>query len=395
MAVYPRQRLNLEFKDFLWLFQNLFRKNSIMDDDLSFLEKLQQKFKTKNIVLTPSATYSFYKILSFLNVGPKTQVVLPANIYPSFPKIVKLLGAEPIFIEMDEKTLNLDYNDLKKKDITGKIVLVPIHYGILPENIEQILEFLKEHNCKIIIDSVQYFQHDDLLLNNGDVIIYSFSRAKDLDLLGGGAVISKSKKLIRYFSKSLEKNQLPTKISLLKDILKYCYIYFFTNKIIFPVFTYPLLLLNSFIKKDAVASTPSILFKENSLNLKMLESSTKMCNLQFWLGNRKLEDIGLRIRKRTKIAKNFYDFINKNANTVSVPKIYDGNFYTFPIISKDPGLRKRLLFHGIDTNNSFLKDCSKQSSNIFSRVIHVPIYGFRKREYKKFKKNILKSLNYS
>ncbi len=395
MAVYPRQRINLEFADFGFIIGNLLMKGSTKDDEQDFLRLLRRRFGTENMLLTPSATHSFYRIMGFYNVGSGDRVFLPANVYPSFPEIIRLMGATPVFIEMNKDTLNLDYDDLAKKDISGNIVLVPIHYGILPTDIGKIISLLKEKNSRMIFDSVQYFHPDDLVLKNADAVIYSFGRAKDLDLLGGGAVIAGSSRMKDYISESLKRCTAPSRFSLLADMLKYFYMYFFTSRPVFPVVTYPLLLLNSVIGKDAVGSTPELLFGKKGLDLASLGSARKMCNLQFRLGKRKLRQAEERIRHRRLLGSELHGFVKKNAKNVSVPNISDGIFYTFPIISRAKGLRKRLLFNGIDTHESFLLDCTGKSEELFSKVLHVPIYCFSEAEFSSFRKRFVKSLSNS
>jgi len=393
MTVYPRQKLNFNLQDFFWLFFKLLNKNAIKDNDPCLLEQLKNHFGTNNLILTPSATYSFYKILKFLGINTGDSVILPAKVYPDFSKIISSMGAKCTFIEIDPATLNLDYKDIVKKDASGKIVVLPIHYGLVPKNIKKIVVLLKKKKCKIIFDSVQYFFPDKFLIQNGDALIYSFSRAKDLDLMGGGLIISKSKKLLDYINNESSRNLCPSRFYLLKNILRYFYMYFFTNKIIFPLVTFPLLLINSCFNKEIIASTPNKLFAPKKLALGSLNSSYRMCNLQFWFGVRKLPSTASLIKRRSMLGNDFYDFVSKNVKEISVPAVFRSIYYTFPIISRDKNLAKKLLRKGIDTKPSFLQDCSRQSLELFGKVIHIPMYSRGKKDLTRFKKNFIKCIN--
>jgi UDP-2-acetamido-2-deoxy-ribo-hexuluronate aminotransferase len=116
-------------------------------------------------------------------------------------EIIALLGAKPVFVDIDEKTYNIDANKIEEK-ITPKtkgIIAVSL-YG-QPADMDEINKIAKKHNLKVIIDGAQSFgaiYKEKSEVNYCDIYTTSFFPAKPLGCYGdGGAVLTNSDELAK------------------------------------------------------------------------------------------------------------------------------------------------------------------------------------------------------
>ncbi|MCF2873632.1 MULTISPECIES: pyridoxal phosphate-dependent aminotransferase [unclassified Tenacibaculum] len=120
--------------------------------------------------------------MAFLNEGD--QVLIPNPGYPTYTSVTKLVGAEPIFYQLEENNNwqpNIDA--LEKLDLTNvKIMWVnyphmPTGTNALKETFEKLVAFGKKHEILIVNDNPYSF-----ILNNNPLSILQVNRAKDIAL---------------------------------------------------------------------------------------------------------------------------------------------------------------------------------------------------------------------
>ncbi|WP_420551571.1 pyridoxal phosphate-dependent aminotransferase [Tenacibaculum aiptasiae] len=120
--------------------------------------------------------------MAFLNEGD--QVLIPNPGYPTYTSVTKLVGAEPIFYQLEENNNwqpNIDA--LEKLDLTNvKIMWVnyphmPTGTNALKETFEKLVSFGKKHEILIVNDNPYSF-----ILNNNPLSILQVNGAKDIAL---------------------------------------------------------------------------------------------------------------------------------------------------------------------------------------------------------------------
>lgn len=93
--------------------------------------------------------------LALLAAGIKLgdEVIVPAFSYIATANVVELVGATPIFVDIDISTFNINVN-LIEKAITSKTkAIIPVHEFGLPADMDSILEIAKQHNLVVIEDA--------------------------------------------------------------------------------------------------------------------------------------------------------------------------------------------------------------------------------------------------
>jgi len=116
-------------------------------------------------------------------------------------EVIRLVGATPVFVDIDERTFNISPQKLEEKIIevlnSGKLhpkVIIPVDLFGLPADYDQILKIAEKYNLFVLEDAAQSFGGSVSGKRScafGDVSATSFFPAKPLGCYGdGGAVFT-------------------------------------------------------------------------------------------------------------------------------------------------------------------------------------------------------------
>src|SRR5688572_1971791 len=65
-----------------------------------------------------------------LGFKPGDEIILPVHTYVATAEVVALLGLIPVFVDVDEKTFNIDITAIERKITKKTVAIVPVHlYG--------------------------------------------------------------------------------------------------------------------------------------------------------------------------------------------------------------------------------------------------------------------------
>lgn len=167
------------------------------------VEKMLSKYlNIKQTVLTSSWTSGAICTLMALNIKKGDEVIIPASTFVATANVIELLGAKPIFIDIDPDTLLMDYNQTIKNITKRTKVIMPVHiYGNMFD-VKKLKSDLNKKNKKIYI--IEDCAHSiESKLDNwkpgaySDAAIFSFYATKNITCGEGGAVISNNQELIK------------------------------------------------------------------------------------------------------------------------------------------------------------------------------------------------------
>jgi dTDP-4-amino-4,6-dideoxygalactose transaminase len=147
------------------------------------------------------------------DIGPGDAVFVPDFTFIATAEVVALRGATPIFVDINERTFNMDANDLEKAilevidqgDLIPKVVIPVDLYG-LPADYPAIEKIAKKHNLLILEDAAQGFGGSidgKKTCSFGDAATTSFFPAKPLGCYGDGGAIFTNDKLLAEALSSL------------------------------------------------------------------------------------------------------------------------------------------------------------------------------------------------
>jgi len=139
-----------------------------------------------------SGTDALLVSLLALDIKSGDEVITVAHTWISTAEVIALLGAKPIFLDIEEETYNLDPN-LIEKHITNhtKAILVVSLYGQMPDY-NHINQIAAKYNLPVIEDGAQSFGATQNIKKSGSVTLLgctSFFPSKPLGGYGDGGAI--------------------------------------------------------------------------------------------------------------------------------------------------------------------------------------------------------------
>ena len=163
-----------------------------------FEQSLADYHDSKYCVVFNSGTSAGHAALLSLNLKPSSEIIVPSFTFIATANWPLMVGAKPIFSEIEEETLGMDPSYLNSIISKKTKVIMPIHYGGMPCKIIEIKKFAEQHKLTLIEDSAESIGStigNKKAGSFGDMSILSFAGNKVLTTGEGGAVIVNSKKL--------------------------------------------------------------------------------------------------------------------------------------------------------------------------------------------------------
>ena len=172
----------------------------IMGEEVQELElKLAEYVGRKYCITCANGTDALTIAAKALGIKQGDAVFVPSFTFYSTSEIVSLEGATPIFIDVDERTFNMDYKKLEKaikkvieeKKLTPKAI-IPVDLFGQPANFSEIEKIADKYNLSIIEDGAQGFGgsiNGKRACSFGNISTTSFFPAKPLGCYGDGGAI--------------------------------------------------------------------------------------------------------------------------------------------------------------------------------------------------------------
>ena len=147
----------------------------------------------KYCISTSSGTTALWVALKAAGVKAGDEVIIPAYTFIATASAVLMANAVPIFVDIDEKTLNID-PELIEDAITDKTkAIMPVHIAGNPADLDRICTIGKQHGIAIVEDAAQ--AHGAIW--NGKKVgaiglggIFSFQTSKNMTAGEGGTIVT-------------------------------------------------------------------------------------------------------------------------------------------------------------------------------------------------------------
>lgn len=157
------------------------------------LEKVIKELWGTTGIATSSGTISLKIALMCAGIKPGDEVIVPSLTFVSTAYAVNAVGAIPVFVDIDPKTLTIN-PDAVLESITSKTVaIIPVHlYGQMAD-MQRLLDIAQTYNLKIIEDCAQ--AHGATYNGNyagslGDFGCFSFYHGKNVGGLEDSGMIT-------------------------------------------------------------------------------------------------------------------------------------------------------------------------------------------------------------
>lgn len=148
-----------------------------------------------------SATAGLHLALEACGIRAGDEVITSVYTFTSTAEVIRYLGADPVFADIDERTLNISPESIEKAITPKTKAIMPVHVGGLPCDMDAILAIAKKHGLKVVEDAAHAFpvRYNGRMIGalDSDAAVYSFYATKTITTGEGGMVVTKNKDMVK------------------------------------------------------------------------------------------------------------------------------------------------------------------------------------------------------
>lgn len=153
----------------------------------------------KYVIGVNSGTDALFLALKAHGIGPAHEVITVANTAVPTVSAIRMTGAMPVFVDVQQDTHTLDPSLLERSINSRTIAILPVHLYGYPASMKEINRIAKKHGLIVIEDACQAHgakYGDQKVGTFGNAGCFSFYPTKNLGAFGdAGAVATNSKRI--------------------------------------------------------------------------------------------------------------------------------------------------------------------------------------------------------
>ena len=151
--------------------------------------------KTESSTFVTNATAGFEIAYKYANLKAGDEVIVPAITFVATMAYPLAIGCKLVFADVDPRTINMDPADVAKKITPKTKMIVPVHIGGYPVDLDPILALAKEHNLVVLEDAAHAFgamYKGKMIGTIGDFGAFSMHEVKNITSFGEGGILCTS-----------------------------------------------------------------------------------------------------------------------------------------------------------------------------------------------------------
>ena len=151
--------------------------------------------KTESSTFVTNATAGFEIAYKYANLKPGDEVIVPAITFVATMAYPLAIGCKLVFADVDPRTINMDPADVARKITPKTKMIVPVHIGGYPVDLDPILALAKEHNLVVLEDAAHAFgamYKGKMIGTIGDFGAFSMHEVKNITSFGEGGILCTS-----------------------------------------------------------------------------------------------------------------------------------------------------------------------------------------------------------
>ncbi len=154
----------------------------------------------KYTVALNSGTDALHVALRALNIGAGDEVITTAFTFVATAEAIGMVGAKPVFVDIDENTFNIDPKKIEAAITPKTKTIIPVHLYGQPCDMDAIMDIAHRHNLRVIEDCCQAIgalYKGKMVGTFGDIGCYSFYPTKNLGTMGDGGLCTVNSEELR------------------------------------------------------------------------------------------------------------------------------------------------------------------------------------------------------
>ncbi len=136
---------------------------------------------------------ALHLVMRALGIGPGDEVIVSSNTFIATLLAVTNVGANPVAVEPDPATHNLDASRVEAAITHRTKAILPTHLYGQPADLDPLLEIARRHGLKLVEDAAQAHgarYKGKRVGGHGDAVTWSFYPGKNLGALGDGGAVT-------------------------------------------------------------------------------------------------------------------------------------------------------------------------------------------------------------
>ena len=154
----------------------------------------------RHCVAVNSGTSALHLTLMALGVKPGDEVIVPSFSFAATANVVRLVGAEPVFVDIDADTFCVNPDAVAAAITPRTVAIMPVHLYGHPAAMDRIMPIAQQHGLAVVEDAAQ--AHGAALGGTpagafGIAGCFSFYPTKNMHSLEGGMVTTNDAQVAR------------------------------------------------------------------------------------------------------------------------------------------------------------------------------------------------------
>jgi dTDP-4-amino-4,6-dideoxygalactose transaminase len=170
-----------------------------------FEKEFAEFLGTPHALAVNSGTAGLHLALEAIGVGAEDKVITSPYTFTASAEVIRYLGADPIFVDIDPRTFNLDPQKLESKlqsfdesCLSAVKAIIPVHFGGQACEMGAIMRLALDYDLKVIEDAAHALpcmSKGQMIGAVGHVTVFSFYVTKPLATGEGGMITTGSDEL--------------------------------------------------------------------------------------------------------------------------------------------------------------------------------------------------------
>ena len=159
----------------------------------AFEKEAADYLKAKHAISCASGTDALHLALLAADIGPGDEVITSTFTFIATAEAIAYVGATPVFVDIDDKTFNLDLNAVEAAITEKTRAIIPVHIFGQPVDMTKVMTLAKKHDLLVIEDCAQSFGADingQMTSTIGFAGCHSFFPSKNLGCYGDGGMVT-------------------------------------------------------------------------------------------------------------------------------------------------------------------------------------------------------------
>ncbi|MFJ2362173.1 UDP-4-amino-4-deoxy-L-arabinose aminotransferase [Pseudomonas sp. NPDC087697] len=164
-------------------------------------QELEQQFAEyvgcQHAVALSSATGGMHIALLALGIGPGDEVITPSQTWVSTANMICLLGATPVFVDVDRDTLMTDVQAIEAAITPRTKAIIPVHYAGAAFDLDPLYALADKHGIAVIEDAAHAAgtRYRGRAIGAQGTAIFSFHAIKNMTCAEGAMFVSDNQAL--------------------------------------------------------------------------------------------------------------------------------------------------------------------------------------------------------